>query len=30
VEPTRYKRKGQAEKFMATNFTERKWGAQLE
>jgi hypothetical protein len=25
VEPTRYKRKGQAKKFMATNYTEGKW-----
>jgi hypothetical protein len=30
VEPTRYKRKGQAKEFMATNYTERKWEAQLE
>jgi hypothetical protein len=30
MEPTRYKRKGYAEKFMATNYTERMWETQLE
>jgi hypothetical protein len=30
VESTRYKRKEQAKEFMATNYTERKWEAQLE
>jgi hypothetical protein len=30
MESTRYKRKGKAKKFMATNYTERMWEAQLE